>query len=217
MKKRLFRRVALASLLVVLASGSALLVPSVRTRALQSLGTALVAEDPLAPADVIVIAPDVAEAGALEAADLVHRGVATRVTVLAGPLTSITLQLAERGVPYEDPPTQLVRLLRGLGVERAELLRLSVDGTEEAGRWLSDWCIRQRLGTVIVVTGADHSRRVRRVLRRNMPGSGTRVIVRVSRYAEFSPDGWWLQRRTLRTGIVELQKLVLDLARHPLS
>jgi uncharacterized SAM-binding protein YcdF (DUF218 family) len=212
-----FRRLTLALLLVAFASASALLIPSVRTQALQRVGTALVAEDALALADAIVIGPDVAEAGVLEAADLVERGVATRVVVIGEPVTDISREFAQRGVLYEDPPAQLVRLLFGLGVRRTEVLRLTSGGTEEAAELVADWCARQKLRAVIVVTGTDHSRRFRRMLRRNLHGSGTQVIVRVARYSAFAPERWWQHRGTLRTGIIELQKLLLDVARHPFS
>lgn len=66
MKMRAFRRLAQAFLPVVLATAGALLIPSVRTLVLYRVGTALVAEDALAPADVIVIGPDAAETGTLE-------------------------------------------------------------------------------------------------------------------------------------------------------
>jgi hypothetical protein len=211
------RRVALASLLIAFAVACALLVPSIRTGALSSVGAVLVAEDALAPVDIIVVGLDAPEAGALEAADLVRQGITTRVAVLAGPVSIVGQEFSRRGVAYEDPPTQSVRLLRDLGVEGAELLRLSVNGTEEAGQLLPEWCTQQKIQSLMIVTGADHSRRVRRVLRRNMRGASTQVIVRFSRYSPFTPDRWWLQRGTLRSGIVELQKLLLDMALHPVS
>jgi hypothetical protein len=211
------RRAGLALLVVVLACAGVLLIPAVRTPVLQRLGTALVAEDPLATADVILIGSDVFEAGALEAADLVQDGIATRVIVLAGPLDSIDHEIARRGVRYDDRPAQVVRLMRDLGVKHAELLRFSLEGTEAAGRLLPEWCARQNVRSAILVTGADHSRRFRRVLRRTMHGSRVQIVVRASRYSTFASDRWWQQRETLRTGIVELQKLLLDVARHPFS
>jgi hypothetical protein len=36
-------------------------------------------------------------------------------------------------------------------------------------------------------------------------------------YSEFDPDRWWQTRDGARIGLVELQKLLLDLARHPIS
>jgi hypothetical protein len=50
-----------------------------------------------------------------------------------------------------------------------------------------------------------------------MKGHGTKVTVRVARYSAFNPDQWWTTRDGIRSGIVELQKLILDLVRHPIS
>jgi hypothetical protein len=43
------------------------------------------------------------------------------------------------------------------------------------------------------------------------------VSVRAARYGPFHPDRWWLTREGIRVGVVELQKLLLDVVRHPLS
>jgi hypothetical protein len=67
----------------------------------------------------------------------------------------------------------------------------------------------------VVVTTSDHTRRLRRVLRRSMDGHATRIAVRAARYSPFDPDRWWETRTGARTGIVELQKLLFDVARHP--
>jgi hypothetical protein len=62
----------------------------------------------------------------------------------------------------------------------------------------------------VVVAARDHSRRLRRVLDRAMKGHPTRVTVRAERYSNFDPDRWWETRGGVRTEIIELQKLVLD-------
>jgi hypothetical protein len=67
------------------------------------------------------------------------------------------------------------------------------------------------------VTSTDHSRRLARVLRRSMRGHQTKVVVYPSRYSDFNPDRWWRTRQGLRTGIVESQKLLLDIVLHPTS
>jgi uncharacterized SAM-binding protein YcdF (DUF218 family) len=90
-------------------------------------------------------------------------------------------------------------------------------GTEDEGRVLATWCGQRQLRSVIVVSSPDHSRRVRRVLQRALRGTSTKVIVRSARFSSFDPDRWWNTREGLRTEIVELQKLLLDVARHPLG
>jgi hypothetical protein len=70
---------------------------------------------------------------------------------------------------------------------------------------------------VIVVTNSDHSRRLRRTLHRAMKGRSTVVLVRPAYHSEFDPDNWWRKRGGIRTEIVELEKLMLDVLLHPLS
>jgi hypothetical protein len=55
------------------------------------------------------------------------------------------------------------------------------------------------------------------VLRRSLRGDRLRVSVRSARYSTFDPDRWWETRDGIRTEIVEFQKLLLDVARHPIS
>ena len=82
---------------------------------------------------------------------------------------------------------------------------------------LPDWCDQHRFRSIVVVTTSDHSRRLRRVLHRAMEGHRTRVMVRFAHYSQFDPDRWWQARAGIRTGIIELQQLLLDLARYPIS
>jgi hypothetical protein len=198
-----------AVLLVALAAG--------RTPILRSLGWALVVDDPLDSADVIVVAIDAGSAGVLEAADLVHSGVSSRVAVFADPPDDVDREFLRRGIPYEDAAARLIQQLRALGVTNVERIPRPVAGTEEAGSVLPQWCGERQLRSIVVVSNADHTRRIRRVLHRAMAGRQVRVFVRGSHYSGFDPDRWWQSRGALRTGIVELQKLLFEVARHPLS
>jgi hypothetical protein len=50
-----------------------------------------------------------------------------------------------------------------------------------------------------------------------MAGHHTRVLVRASRYGEFDPESWWMTRDGVRTELIEMEKLLIDVLRHPLS
>lgn len=194
-----------------------LLLPTARHAVLRAAGWWLVAEDPLAAADVIVIAVGGGSAGVIEAANLVHQGIAGRVALLAEPPTPAEREFARRGIAYEDGAEISARHLRLLGVSAVERIPNRVDGTEAAGRVLDEWCAHRQLKSVVIVSAADHSRRLRRVLQRSMRGCAARVVVRSARYSQFDPDSWWRTRGGIRTQIVETEKLLLDLARHPWS
>jgi hypothetical protein len=50
-----------------------------------------------------------------------------------------------------------------------------------------------------------------------MKGHAVRVTVQAERYSNFDPDRWWETRTGIRTEIIELEKLVLDVVLHPFS
>ena len=69
---------------------------------LRAAGWALVVEEPISPADIIVIATHSFGAGALQAADLVRSGIATQVALFTDPPSGEDLEFIRRGLPYED-------------------------------------------------------------------------------------------------------------------
>jgi len=207
-----------AAIVVVVAAAAAAIVamPSVREPVLRAAGWALVVNEPVAPADIIVVSLDSAGAGALEVADLVQSGIATRVAVFTDPPSGEDHEFIRRGLPYEDASARQIRQLIWLGVtDIVEIPRTDV-GTEGEGQVLPPWCDQHQFRSIVFVTARDHSRRVRRMLDRVMKGHPTRVTVQPARYSSFDPDRWWETRGGVRTEIVELQKLVLEAILHPL-
>jgi hypothetical protein len=187
-----------------------------RESVLRAAGWALVTNEPIVAADVIVVSLDSGGAGALEAADLVQSGISRRVAVFKDPPSGEDYEFIRRGLPYEDAGARQIRQLRSLGV--TDILEISrVDGTTAEGQALPPWCDENDLQSIVVVAARDHSRRLRRVLDRMMKGHQTHVMVQPERYSSFDPDRWWESRGGARTEIVELQKLLLDVLLHPTS
>ena len=182
---------------------------------LRAIGSALLVSEPVVPADVIVVTLDVGGAGALEAADLVQGGIATRVAVFVDPPRAEDHEFIRRGLPYEDRAARQSRQLRLLGVTEIVAIPRIDAGTEGEAEVLPHWCDENRFRSVVLVTSTDHSRRLRRVLDRAMKGHSTRLVIRPSRYSEFDPDRWWKTRAGIRTGIIVFEKLLLDFVRHP--
>jgi hypothetical protein len=200
-----------------LAAATTLAVPSLREPVLRAVGHALVVDEPVAPVDIIVLAPDSGGAGALQAADLVHNGIATRVAVFTDPPSGEDLEFIRRGLPYEDLAARQIRQLGWLGVTDIVKIPRNEAGTEGEGRVLAPWCEQQGVRSVVFVAARDHSRRIRRMLDRDMKGHATRVTIQAERYSSFDPDRWWQTRTGIRTEIIEFQKLMLDVVLHPLS
>src|SRR5215471_9959608 len=199
-------------LLVILVGAVALGVPSIRRAILRAAGWALVANDPIEPADIIVVALDANGAGALEAADLIHSGVATRVAIFTRPPDPVGQEFMRRGIPYEDETARSVRQLRSLGVDTIDQIPGSVAGTEDEGPVLAGWCDRQGFRSVVVVSTVSHSRRLRRMLHRSLRGHQTRVMVHTmsARFSDFDPDRWWGVHGGGRAEIKDFGKQLLD-------
>ena len=83
----------------------------------RGMGGVLVATDALAPADVIVLPGWTNEPGALEAADLYKRGIASRVAVLGPAPEPAREELIRRGAVGEGPPW-VVSLREGVRAAR---------------------------------------------------------------------------------------------------
>jgi hypothetical protein len=211
-----WRRWAAILVIIGLAAFVGVSIRSIPEPVLRAAGWALVANESVASADIVVLTLDSGGAGALEAADLVQSGVSKRVAVFMDPPSGEDHEFIRRGLPYEDAGARQIRQLRSLGV--TDVVQISrIDGTEGEGQALPPWCDEHQLRSIVVVAAKDHSRRLRRVLDRAMKAHPTRVAVQPARYSSFDPDRWWKTRGGARTEIVELEKLLLDVVLHPMS
>ena len=202
---------------VALAAFAIVAIPSLREPVLRAAGWALVVNEPVASADIIVLSLDSGGAGALEAADLVQSGVSKRVAVFSDPPSGEDHEYIRRGLPYEDAAARQIRQLKSLGVTDVVQISRLIDGTEGEGQVLPAWCDEHQLRSIVVVAPKDHSRRLGRVLDRAMKDHPTRVAVQPAGYSSFDPDRWWETHGSVRTEIVELEKLLLDVVLHPMS
>ena len=202
---------------LVLLTASPVAFPSARTSALRAAGHALVLDDPVERADVLVVTVDAGVAGLLEAADLVQRGVATRVALLGEAPDPADREFLRRFPSYEDATARNARQLGSLGVELVERVPATVAGSTDEARVLAEWSRSRRFRSLVIVCSRDHSRRLHRAFSRVIDSNETKIMIRAARLSEFDPDTWWHTRAGARTEIIELQKLVLDFALHPLS
>ena len=205
-----------SALLIVLCLAAVVALTPLRVVPLRWAGHALVSDDPLVRADIAIVPEWTGAAGALEVADLTHSGMVDRVGVLATPVTPEAREFRRRGVPFEDEAAKLIGQMVSLGV-KPERLPTPAEGTEGEGQELAEWCRANQVREMMFVSRPDHSRRLRRVLRRSMGSCGANLSVRAVRYSQFDPDHWFESRYGLRIGLVELEKLILDVVRHPFS
>src|SRR5262245_26677587 len=146
-----FSRLRWASPLVAvaLAATATGVFPNVRKPILQAAGRALVVNELIDPADIIVISIDSGGAGSLEAADLVQSGIATRVAVFTDPPSGEDQEFIRRGLPYEDLSATQIRQLRSLGVTDIVQIPRSDVGTEGEGQVLPQWCDQHQFRSLV--------------------------------------------------------------------
>ena len=185
---------------------------------LRAAGRALVWQDDLVPADAVVVPTWAGLGAALDVIDVVvTRRLTGHVVIIVPPSTATEREFVRRGYPYDDSATRMIRILEraGIATDSIELLPVPVGGTsDEVGR-LARWCREGKHEAIIVLTPLDHGRRLKRTLQREE--SSVRMIVRPISRNVFNPEDWWTGRDGLRIGIVELQKLALDVVLHPVS
>jgi hypothetical protein len=212
---RFARRWNSAALILCLAAVVAM--TPLRAVPLRWVGHGLVRVDPLVRADIAIVPEWTGAAGALEVADLIQAGMVDRVAVLPAPVQPEEREFRRRGISYDDEAAHLIRQMVSLGVQKPERLWIPAAGTEAEGQELADWCRANPVREMMIISPPDHSRRLRRILRRSMGACAAHVSVRTTRYATFDPDRWFETRWGLRIGVVELEKLLLDVVRHPFS
>lgn len=181
-----------------------------RERALTALGGYLVASDPPAAADaVLVLGGDPAER-AWEAADLYREGWAPRI-VLTTPLTAPAVAaLAARGVVLAEEPQLARQVLQGLGVPAEAVLPMPefVNSTESEARAFRAFAAGRGWRRVLVVSSPFHTRRSRTLFRQVMRETGIEVRVIPSRHGQYRAADWWRGRQDVLTLIIEYQKLL---------
>ena len=107
--------------------------------------------------------------------------------------------------------------MRWLAVTDVVQIPMADVGTGGEGQVLPPWCDQHQFRSIVFVAARDHSPRLRRVLDRVMNGHSTRVTVQPTQYSSFDRHRWWKTREGVRTEIIELQKLMLDIILHPIS
>src|SRR5437773_2283252 len=143
----------------------AVLVPVLVARAavglgIPALGAALVVTDALQPSDAIFVLDGGTPVRELEAASLYRLGYAPRVVVARG-RDAISVARQVSGEPSRQE--RAVRVLRHVGVPEAAVVTLSQEVDNTVQELAADFAFatKQGLRRVILVTSANHTRRVR--------------------------------------------------------
>jgi uncharacterized SAM-binding protein YcdF (DUF218 family) len=154
------------------------------------VGRWLVAEDPLGKASAIVVLSGAMPLRAIEAAKLYREGYAPEVWLTHSTEPAETLE--EMGIPFagEDSYNKLVLIHEGVPAEAIHVLEPPIVNTADEIRVAASALARAKGDAVIIVTTKVHTRRVRLLWRRLVPGQG-RAVVRASSRDPFDPWHWW--------------------------
>lgn len=194
-----------------IALGALLALWLLRHPVLRGIGGFLIREDPLGHADALYVLGGSPVERAAEGARLVNAGYAPFAVFTGAPVNE---QLAAFGIDScEAGIGGVIALAAGLPADRMLILREGTSTQEEA------LAIRAHAGaigadTVIVVTTEFHTRRVSRVLRKALRGTGITAIVRGARSHRYVAERWWESEEGLIMVNNECVKLLYYAVKH---
>jgi len=207
---RRWRRIRrLAALGVFLALAAAAVFAFLR------VGRWLVVEDPLAPADAIVVLSGRMPERAIEAARIYHDGASNEVWVSQP--ESPAGELAQLNIHYlgEDFYNQKVLLALGVPADSIRVLDEPAANTEAEVDEIAADLRADGLTSVIIVTSKPHTRRVRAIWKRRA-GPDLRLIVRYPDDDPYDGAHWWRHTRDALDVVREVLGLLNAWAGFPL-
>jgi uncharacterized SAM-binding protein YcdF (DUF218 family) len=185
-KRSAKRRWLAFSLLLLLAAGA--------TLAFRQAGRWLIREDPLARADAIVVLSGSMPYRAEGAAQIFRLGDAPEVWVSRP--ENPAPELREIGVSFkgEEEYNRDVLTHEGVPDSVVRILPRSIVDTEEEIEEVRQQMREEGKRSVIIVTSAQHTRRVR-ALWNKLAANDQRLIVRAAQNDPFDADHWWRNTR----------------------
>jgi len=163
-----------------------------------ALARFLVDSDTPAPADlVVVLAGDLAGNRILTAAGLVRRGLAPGA-LISGPSGVFGRHESDFAIAYAV----------SRGYPESYFIAAPNDSRSTVAEAQALLPLIRRLGArrIEIVTNNFHTRRARRVYRRQAPDLDVRVVACDDSAHPFLPENWWLDRENRKTFLIEWMK-----------
>jgi uncharacterized SAM-binding protein YcdF (DUF218 family) len=169
--------------------------------ALNAVGRTLIADDPLHPADAILVLSGESREGdrVQRAVDLYKQGLAPLLVLSGAPAGFRT---------HETEITQ--RHAEYLGVPSDHILTVKhdADSTKEEAEAVVPILKAKGLQEVILVTSNYHTGRAKRIFAKAAGPVGPRFWASPTDDGLFNPDGWWMRRRHAKTFFFEATKTI---------
>jgi uncharacterized SAM-binding protein YcdF (DUF218 family) len=168
---------------------------------LNVLGAALITDDPLHPADaILVLAGDSREGDRVQhAVGLFKRGLAPLLVLSGNPIGFRT---------HEADVMRRHAEFLGVPSNRILTVKQNTDSTKEEAGVVVSILKRRGLKNVILVTANYHTGRAKRIFERAAGPYGPHFLASPVDDGLFKPEGWWMRRRYAKTFVYEAIKTV---------
>ncbi|UNC93614.1 YdcF family protein [Candidatus Contubernalis alkaliaceticus] len=163
------------------------------------VGNLIVSDDPLEPADLIVVLMGIREVRIFEAADLYHEGYAPEILMVKDYSSD------------EADYNQEAAVNRGVPAGRIIILEGNAYSTEQEALYVTEYLKeRKDVSSIILVTSRFHTARAKRIFSREFRvlDRNVKVISRPSRYDHFDPETWWRDEEDKKQVVLEYLKMV---------
>jgi len=168
---------------------------------LEALGRALIADDPLHPADgILVLSGESREGDRVQrAVDLYKQGLAPLLVLSGTPAGFRTheAEIMQRHAEYLGVPP-----------DRILTVKHDADSTKQEAEAVVPILKAKGLNEVILVTSNYHTARAKRIFAKAAGPAGPRFLASPTGDGLFNPDGWWTRRRYAQTFFFEATKTV---------
>lgn len=187
----------------LIALAALVVIATAVTWGIRRVGRWLVVEDPLEPAQAIVVLSGSMPVRARQAAEIYRQGFAPEVWV-SRPASSAE-ELREMGIDYvgEEFYNQKVLIHLGVPPEAIRVLERPAINTEEEVREIAEELQQAEEKRVILVTSKAHTRRVRAIWKGRV-GEYPRAVIRYASEDNYDAEHWWRTTRDALTVVREL-------------
>lgn len=172
-------------------------------------GRYLIVDEPLQPADALVVLAGTRAERWLEAVDLYRTKLAPQILLSPGIEEAAEVRVREAGIRFPTAAELSADAMRQMGIPASAIsvLPQTVDNTADEAEQTRQFAAQRGWTRLIIVTSKYHTRRTRYAFEREFAGTDVRVQVHGSRYDGATPDRWWRHRADARFVLSELQKL----------
>jgi len=175
---------------------------------LRLTGENLVYQDPMEPADIILVLSGGAPGRVMEAVDIYRKGLSKKIILTSQEYPEGYKTLKERGlnIPIEEDIEMMVLNYFKIPSRDVEIIPQTCNSTFSEATIAIPYLLQKGIKKSIIVTSKFHSKRAMKIFT-NLSEGKIRFIMIPSKYDMFDPKIWWKERTFARYVFIEYQKL----------